>query len=99
MEAKHGEEQGDTPAPNPIKSSTMVREASGDSVKVTNTGVRADGTAANWSYTAKYDGKEYPVTGNAPFDAISVKQVDANHFTSELKKKARRGNSWVNRWQ
>src|SRR6185503_12430013 len=87
MEAKHGEEQGDTPAPNPTKSSTMVREASGDSVKVTNTGVRADGRTANWSYTAKYDGKEYPVTGNAPFDAISVKQVDANHFTSELKKK------------
>ena len=70
-----------------IKNSTMVREASGDSVKVTNTGVREDGTAVNWSYTAKYDGKEYPVTGNAPFDTISMKQIDANTYTSVVSKK------------
>ena len=75
------------PVTNPIKSVTMVREASGDGVKVTSTGVREDGTAVNWSYTAKYDGKEYPVTGNAPFDTVSIKQIDANTFTTVLSKK------------
>ena len=44
-----------------------------------------DGTPINSSYTAKYDGKEYPVTG-APWDTISVKQTDANTLTTELKK-------------
>jgi len=75
------------PASNPVKSLTTVREASGDSVKVTNTGVRQDGTSADWSYTAKYDGKEYPVTGNAAFDTISVKQIDANTFSTVARKK------------
>src|SRR5262245_643614 len=75
------------PVSNPLKSSTMIREASGDSVKVTNTGVREDGTAAGWGYTAKYDGKEYPVTGTAQFDTISMKQIDANTFTSVASKK------------
>ena len=75
------------PVASPYKSATMVREASGDGVKVTNTGVREDGTAVNWSYTAKYDGKENPVTGNAPFDTIAIRQIDANTFTSVLSKK------------
>jgi hypothetical protein len=75
------------PAPNPLKSLTMVREASGnDGVKVTNTGVREDGTPVTWSYTAKYDGKEVPVTGNAPFDRIAIKKVNDNTFTSVLRK-------------
>ncbi len=72
---------------NPLKSSSMIREASGDSVRVTNNGVREDGSAANWSYSAKYDGKEYPVTGNAPFDTVSMKRIDANTFTTVVSKK------------
>ena len=71
----------------PYKSVTMAREAAGDSVKVTNTGVREDGTTTTWSYTAKYDGKEYPVTGNGPFDTISMKQIDANTFTTVARTK------------
>jgi hypothetical protein len=73
-----------TPNANPIKSLTTVREASDGGVKVTSTGERMDGTAINSSYTAKYDGKEYPVTG-APWDTISIKQIDANTFTSDTK--------------
>jgi hypothetical protein len=73
------------PVPNPITSMTTVREASDGGVKVNSTGQRKDGTAINSSYTAKYDGKEYPVT-DAPWDTISIKQVDANTFTTETKK-------------
>jgi hypothetical protein len=76
------------PATNPIKSLTMIREANGpDGAKVTNKGIREDGAPAGWTYTVKYDGKEYPVSGDAPFDLMSWKQVDANTFTTTARKK------------
>jgi hypothetical protein len=68
----------------PVKSLTSTREASADGIKVTTTGERADGTPINAAYTAKYDGKEYPVTG-APYDTIAIKQVNANTLTANQK--------------
>ena len=73
------------PNPNPITSLTLVYEAADGGVKQTATGKRKDGTPINGCYSAKYDGKEYPVTG-ATWDTISIKQIDANTFTSETKK-------------
>ena len=75
-----------TPAPMPVKSLMIVREASDGGAKVTTTGELADGTAINASYTAKYDGKEVQITGNSPYDTIAIKQVNANTLTDERKK-------------
>ncbi len=76
-----------TPAPLPVKSLTSVRESVPDGVKVTNTGERADGTAINATYTAKYDGSPTSVSGQgSPYDTVSLKQVNANTFTWEAKK-------------
>jgi len=75
-----------TPAPMPIKSLTIIREASDGGVKHTTKGERADGTAIDASYTAKYDGKDVQVTGNSQYDTISIKQVNANTLTDERKK-------------
>src|ERR1035437_3525568 len=36
--------------------------------------------------TAKYDGKDVQVAGNAPYDTIAIKQVNANTLTDERKK-------------
>jgi hypothetical protein len=47
-------------------------------------GERGDGTPINGSYTAKYDGKEYPVSG-APYDSIAIKQLNAKTFTTTQK--------------
>jgi hypothetical protein len=77
-----------TPAPMPVKSLTVMREASDGGVKVTITGEQADGTAINATYTAKYDGTEAKVTGNAPYDTIAIKQANANTFTDERKNTA-----------
>ena len=55
-------------------------------VKQTTTGERADGTAIQASYTAKYDGKDVQVTGNSQYDTIAIKQVNANTLTDERKK-------------
>jgi hypothetical protein len=75
----------------PVKSLTTTREASDGGVKITSTGERADGTPVNASYTAKYDGKEYPVTGS-PYDTIAIKQVNANTFTFTQKKNGEKYN-------
>src|ERR1035441_9841360 len=75
-----------TPAPFPVKSLNVTREVSDGGVKVTTTGEQANGTAINSGYTAKFDGKDVQVTGNAPYDTIAVKQVNANTFTDERKK-------------
>lgn len=70
---------------NPITSLTLMREAVDGGVKQTATGQRKDGTPINGSFTAKYDGKEYPVTGTT-WDTTAIKQIDANTFTIENKK-------------
>ncbi len=75
-----------TPAPMPLKTYTAVREAAPGGVKVTFTGERADGTAINANYAAKYDGSPAMVNGpGSPYDTISIKQVDANTLTYEAK--------------
>src|SRR5258706_4520844 len=77
-----------TTGDNPAKSRTEVREATPNGgVKVTSTRQMADGTTINFSYTYKYDGKEYPVTGG-PFSTISSKRIDANTITAEVVNKA-----------
>ena len=84
------------PGPPP-KSMTVTIEAAEDGVKVTTTGESADGTPINGSFTAKYDGKDYPVTDattgtpaghhtRSGFDSIAIKQVDANTQTFTTKK-------------
>ena len=70
----------------PVKSLSTTREASDRGIKATTTGEQAGGAAINSSYVAMYDGSESPVTG-APYDTISIKQVNANTFTYSAKKK------------
>jgi hypothetical protein len=73
------------PGPAMVKSLTATREASENGVKTTSTGELANGDSINSTYTAKYDGKDYPVTG-APWDTVAIQQVDANTFTSAARK-------------
>ena len=71
----------------PVKNLVVIRQASADGVKVSQIGERIDGTALNSTYTTRYDGKECVVQGTSPFDRITVKQLDANSFVDERKKK------------
>ncbi len=47
------------------KNITVAYEAAGDSVKVTIDGVDAAGKPTHNEWTGKFDGKDYPVTGDA----------------------------------
>ena len=67
------------------KNNTVTYEAAGDSVKVTIEGTAADGTALHSEWTGKFDGKDYPSTGNPNEDMRSAKQIDDHtlHVTSK----------------
>jgi hypothetical protein len=63
-------------APGAPKNATVIYAAAGDSIKVTVDGTDADGKPAHSEWTGKFDGKDYPVTGDATSDMRSYKQVD-----------------------
>ena len=58
------------------KNTTVVYEAAGDSVKVTVDGVDADGKPSHNEWTGKFDGKDYPVTGDPTADTRSYKRIN-----------------------
>jgi len=58
------------------KNSTVVYEASGDSIKVTVDGVDAQGKPTHNEWTGKFDGKDYPLMGDPVSDARSYKKID-----------------------
>jgi hypothetical protein len=62
-----------------FKSGSTKFEAAGAGVKVTVDLVGADGTVSHWAFTANYDGKDNPVTGNSPYgDVVALTRIDAN---------------------
>ena len=69
-----------------LKNHTVVYEAAGDSVKVTIDGTAPDGSATHSEWTGKFDGKDYPSTGNPNEDTRSVKQVDDRTLNVTSKK-------------
>jgi hypothetical protein len=72
--------------PGSPKNSTVVYEAVGDNVKVTIDGTGADGKPIHNEWTGKFDGKDYPVTGDPNSDARSVEKVDDHTLTFSVKK-------------
>jgi hypothetical protein len=58
------------------KNHTVVYADTGDSVKVTVDGTDADGKPVHSEWTGKFDGKEYPVTGDSTADMRSYTKVD-----------------------
>ena len=74
-----------SPGPAP-KSSTSKIEADEKSIKVEVEVTNADGSALHVQYDAKFDGKDYPVTGLATADMVSVKRIDADTIEATYKK-------------
>jgi hypothetical protein len=74
------------PAP---QSQTQTYEAHGDGMKVSLEGIAADGTRIAWSYTADFDGKDYPISGTgAPngADMVTIRRIGANSYEATFKK-------------
>jgi hypothetical protein len=67
------------------KNNTVVYQAAGDNIKVTVDGVDGDGKPTHNEWTGKFDGKDYPLTGDAMSDSRSYKKIDDR--TTELTNK------------
>ncbi len=74
-----------SPGPAP-KNSTVTIEADENGVKINAQGTNADGSELHVQYDAKFDGKDYPVTGLAYADTVSVKRIGADTIESTMKK-------------
>ena len=65
------------PGPPPKSNTYKFSLAGANGVKLIADGVGAQGNPNHREYTANYDGKDYPVTGNPDADSVSLKRVDA----------------------
>lgn len=72
---KLNEAKSKIPAGAP-KNNTVVYEAAGENTKVTVDGVDGEGKATHNEWTGKFDGKDYPLTGDPASNARSYKKMD-----------------------
>ena len=72
--------------PGAGKNTTVVYEAAGESIKVTVDGVGGDGKPTHNEWTGKFDGKDYPVTGDPASDTRSYTRVNAHTLKLSDKK-------------
>src|SRR5262249_4762897 len=63
-----------SPGPAP-KSQVAKIEAVDGGMKVVSDRVESDGKTTHFEWTAKFDGKDYPVKGDPGRDAVSVKRM------------------------
>ena len=73
-------------APGAPKNNTVVYEAAGDNVKITVDGIDSDGKPTHHEWTGKFDGKDYPVTGDPTSDARSYKRINDRTLAFTVKK-------------
>ena len=71
--------------PGAPTNNTVVIEAVGDRMKVIVDGT-SDGKPTHNEWTGKFDGKEYPVTGDMNADVRSYTKVDEHTLTLKQKK-------------
>jgi len=73
-------------APGAPKNNIVVYEAAGDNVKITVDGIDSDGKPTHHEWTGKFDGKDYPVTGDPNSDARSYKRINDRTLAFTVKK-------------
>jgi len=73
-------------SPGATKNNTVVYEAAGDNVKITVDGIDGKGNPTHNEWTGKFDGKDYPVTGDPTADMRSYNQVNSRTLAFSNKK-------------
>ena len=69
-----------------IKSSTVTITAQDNGIWLVDDIVDADGKAIHVDFTAKYDGKDYSITGAPDEDTVALNRIDTKTWTEVLKK-------------
>jgi hypothetical protein len=70
----------------PKNTSVTYEAAAGDSIKATVDGVDPNGKPTHTVWVGKFDGKDYPVTGDPTADTRALKQIDAHTLALTSKK-------------
>jgi hypothetical protein len=73
-------------APGVPKNQTVVYETAGDNVKITVDGTDKEGKPTHSEWTGKFDGKDYPVTGDPTSDMRSYTNVGDRVLKLTVKK-------------
>ena len=73
-------------APGTAKNNSVVYEPAGDSVKVTIDGTDGAGNPTHSEWTGKFDGKDYPVTGDPNSDSRSLERRSQHKSGFTVKK-------------
>jgi hypothetical protein len=68
------------------KSDIAVVDADENGLKLSEDVITDKGESLKISYEAKFDGKDYPVTGDPSSDLVSYQRVNANTLKGTLKK-------------
>jgi hypothetical protein len=82
---KLNEAKSKIPAGAP-KNNTVTYTAEGDQYKCVVEGVDGKGQPAHNEWTGKFDGKDYPVTGDPTYDTRSVQKTGENKYKLTGKK-------------
>lgn len=72
--------------PSDEKNTTIVIAAAGESMKVTQDGIDANGKPWHDEWTGKFDGRDYPFTGDPDIDTRSYKPVNDRTWAITEKK-------------
>jgi len=72
--------------PGVMKITTTVYAADGDNIKISQDATDKDGKPVHTEWTGKFDGKDYPVTGNPATDTRSYKKAGDRGLTITAKK-------------
>lgn len=72
--------------PGVLKNTTVVYVVVGDEIKVTTDGIDKDGKPAHTEWTGKFDGKDYPLSGDPSSDSRSYTKVNEHRLAVANKK-------------
>lgn len=71
------------------KNTTVVYEAVGDNMKVTIDGTDSVGKPTHNEWTGKFDGNDYPVTGDPSSDTRALKKINDHTISITVKQGAK----------
>lgn len=77
-----------TPGPPP-RAQTRSYSTEGNKLKAVIETLQPLGTKTVVEYSAAFDGRDYPISGNSDFDTIALTRVDAWTFDATLKRRGK----------
>jgi hypothetical protein len=72
--------------PGVMKNTTVVYESAGNAIKVTTDGTDQNGLPIHTEWTGRFDGKDYPLTGDPTADTRSYTKINAHRLSLTNKK-------------